>query len=90
MDRPRSLLRVGFPFVASLEAYATGAYLALPTDVAIGEEGRLYILAMIPELKRHAIRVASWDDGALGAIDICEEWSYDESSGSTWGSGFMP
>ena len=79
------MLRLGFPFVAALEGYAKGTYIALPTDVAIGEEGRLYILAMIPELKRHGIRVASWDDGMLGNIDVCEEWSYDESSGSYMG-----
>ena len=79
MDRPGPLLRVGFPFVTSIGGFTGGVTAAYPRDMAIGEEGRLYILVVLPEVRRHGIRVGNWDDEVLGTIDICDEWYYDLS-----------
>ena len=59
MSRPHALLRAGFPYLTTL-----GHLLMLrsPKDIAIGEEGRLYVLLT------DGIRRTNWDDEDLGMI----------------------
>lgn len=62
--RPYALLRAGFPYLTTLGMRRVTTY---PMDVAVGDEGRLYVLC------RHdgqggEIRRINWDDEDLGTI----------------------
>lgn len=60
MSRPHGLLRVGFPFLATLGMRRMTNF---PMDLAIGDEGRLYCLT-----RTEGIKVFNWDDEDLGFI----------------------
>ncbi|HIC68161.1 MAG TPA: hypothetical protein EYO90_01375, partial [Candidatus Latescibacteria bacterium] len=63
MTRPHALLRAGFPYLKTIGMRRMTNF---PVDLAIGDEGRLYLL-----LRADAggeIRVWHWDDEDLGSI----------------------
>ena len=70
MGRPYGLLRAGFPFVKTLSMRRTTNF---PIDIALGKEGRLYILCRPGDSS--TIRKYTVDDEDLGVI----------SGGITWG-----
>jgi DNA-binding beta-propeller fold protein YncE len=59
-----ALLRAGFPFYATLGMRRVTTY---PMDVAIGAEGRLYVLCR-DDAGGNSIRRTNWDDEDLGAF----------------------
>jgi DNA-binding beta-propeller fold protein YncE len=61
--RPYALLRAGFPFYATLGMRRVTTYCV---DVAIGAEGRLYVLCR--DESGGTIRRTNWDDEDLGTI----------------------
>ena len=64
MARPYGLLRAGFPYLMTL-----GGYIVTwsPYDVAIGQEGRVYVICR-PSGKWAYLRVLTLDDEDLGVI----------------------
>lgn len=64
MSRPYALLRAGFPYYATLGMRRVTSYCM---DIAIGEEGRLYVLCR-DDGQGGTIRKTSWDDEDLGTI----------------------
>ena len=63
MARPHALLRAGFPYLTTLGMRRMTHF---PMDIAIGDEGRLYIITR-GELDAE-IRQFNWDDEDLGAF----------------------
>ncbi len=59
-----ALLRAGFPYVTTLGMRRVTSF---PADIALGDEGRLYVLCRT-EAATH-IRKLNWDDEDLGTID---------------------
>ena len=64
MTRPYALLRAGFPYYATLGMRRVTTYCM---DVAIGDEGRLYVLCR-DDGQGGQIRKTNWDDEDLGTI----------------------
>ena len=64
MTRPYALLRAGFPYYATLGMRRVTTYCM---DIAIGGEGRLYVLCR-DDGQGGAIRRTNWDDEDLGTI----------------------
>jgi DNA-binding beta-propeller fold protein YncE len=62
--RPYALLRAGFPYYATLGMRRVTTY---PMDLAIGDEGRLYVLCR-NDGEGGEIRKTNWDDEDLGTI----------------------
>ncbi|HEX2035783.1 MAG TPA: NHL repeat-containing protein [Chloroflexota bacterium] len=64
MTRPYALLRAGFPYFATLGMRRVTTY---PMDIAIGDEGRLFVLCR-DDGQGGSIRKTDWDDEDLGTI----------------------
>jgi DNA-binding beta-propeller fold protein YncE len=64
-SRPYALLRAGFPYYATLGMRRVTTY---PMDLAIGEEGRLYVLCRDDGPAGASIRRTNWDDQDLDTI----------------------
>ena len=64
MARPYALLRAGFPYYATLGMRRVTTYCM---DLAIGDEGRLYVLCR-DDGQGGQIRRTNWDDEDLGTI----------------------
>lgn len=62
--RPYALLRAGFPYYTTLGMRRVTTY---PMDLAIGDEGRLYVLCR-EDGQGGSIRRTNWDDDDLGTI----------------------
>jgi DNA-binding beta-propeller fold protein YncE len=62
--RPYALLRAGFPYHATIGMRRVTTY---PMDIAIGDEGRLYVLCR-EDGQGGTIRRTNWDDDDLGTI----------------------
>lgn len=63
MGRPYALLRAGFPYFTTLGMRRMTTF---PVDIAIGDEGRLYVLCRGEGAVE--IRRCNWDDQDLGTI----------------------
>lgn len=63
MARPHALLRAGFPYLTTLGMRRMTHF---PMDVAIGDEGRLYVITRGEDDRE--IRRFNWDDEDLGAF----------------------
>lgn len=61
---PFGMLRAGFPYYATLGMRRVTTY---STDIAIGDEGRLYVLCR-DDIGGSLIRRINWDDEELGTI----------------------
>ena len=80
MDRPYGLLRAGYPYVKTLGMRRITNY---PNDVAIGAEGRVYILCRSDGAAD--IRVWSFDDAERLRDDLIGIGSYGSGEGQyTW------
>jgi DNA-binding beta-propeller fold protein YncE len=62
---PYALLRAGFPYYATLGMRRVTTYCL---DIAIGEEGRLYVLCRDDGPAGNFIRKTNWEDEDLGTI----------------------
>ena len=65
MGRPYALLRAGFPYVKTLGVRPETDY---PVDVAIGAEGRFYVLRCSPMSGKGDIVKLTWDEEQLGVF----------------------
>ncbi len=63
--RPYALLRAGFPYFTTLGMRRVTTYCM---DVAIGDEGRLFVLCRDDGIYGNSIRKMNWDDEDLGTI----------------------
>ena len=63
MGRPYALLRAGFPFLKTIGMRRWNNW---PIDVALGQEGRIYVLCRSETLAQ--IAKLTWDDQNLGTI----------------------
>lgn len=63
MSRPHALLRAGFPYLTTLGMRRMTHF---PMDIAIGDQGRLYVITRGEENRE--IRRFNWDDEDLGTI----------------------
>jgi len=64
MARPYALLRAGYPYYTTLGMRRVTTY---PMDVAIGDEGRLFVLCR-SDGQGGSIRKTNWDDEDLGTM----------------------
>jgi DNA-binding beta-propeller fold protein YncE len=64
-SRPYALLRAGFPYFATLGMRRVTTY---PMDLALGEQGRLFVLCRDDGAGGNSIRLTNWDDEDLGTI----------------------
>ena len=80
MGRPYGLLRAGYPFLKTLGMRRITNY---PNDVAIGDEGRVYILCRSEG--QAEIRVWSFDDAERLTDDLIGIGGYGSDEGKfTW------
>ena len=80
MGRPYGLLRAGYPFLKTLGMRRITNF---PTDVAVGDEGRIYILCRSDGSAE--IRVWSFDDAERLTDDLIGIGSYGSDEGQyTW------
>ena len=63
MGRPYALLRAGFPFLKTVGMRRWNNW---PVDVALGKEGRIYVLCRSETLAQ--VARLTWDDQNLGPI----------------------
>lgn len=65
MTYPAALLRAGFPYVTTRGMRRVTSF---PMDVALGSEGRIYVLGRTEWGLGGAIRIINWDDEDLGTM----------------------
>ena len=65
MAFPAALLRAGYPYLTTLGMRRVTTF---PMDVAIGDEGRLYVLGRTEVGIGGNIRIINWDDEDLGTM----------------------
>jgi len=63
---PHALLRAGFPYQMTLGMRRITTY---PMDVAVGADGRFFVLCRHDFTDLVGIRVINWDDDDLGTVD---------------------